>query len=151
MLLWMYCRTAKRLLKRSFYIFQAESVRDAALGCDCVGSPLPFQRCLLFIIVAANKEFYLTAGKFVPVSNVTMMNVGIHVKMWADWENEKMNMVVYNFVCEKVKLLHRFYIIEDISHWLTLNLTETDESNLTCWAWVWLSLDIIYSSNRDQV
>jgi len=31
----------------------------------------------MFIIAAANKEFRLTAGKFVPVSNVTMMNVRI--------------------------------------------------------------------------
>jgi hypothetical protein len=29
----------------------------------------------VFIIATANREFQLTAGKFVPVSNVTMMNV----------------------------------------------------------------------------
>jgi hypothetical protein len=57
-------------------MFQVESVRDAAFGCDWVGTPIPFQRCLMFIIAAANKEFQLTAGKFVPVSNLTMMNVG---------------------------------------------------------------------------
>jgi hypothetical protein len=51
-------------------------VRDAAFGCDWVGTAIPFQRCLMFIIATANKEFQLTAGKFVPVSNVTMMNVG---------------------------------------------------------------------------
>jgi len=56
-------------------MFQAESVRDAAFGCDWVGTPIPFQRCLMFIIATANKEFHLTAGKFVPVSNVTMLNV----------------------------------------------------------------------------
>ena len=56
-------------------MLQAESVRDVAFGCDWVGTAIPFQRCLMFIIVAANKEFQLTAGKFVPVSNVTMMNV----------------------------------------------------------------------------
>ena len=50
-------------------------MRDAAFGCDWVGTPIPFQRCLMFIIATANKEFQLTAGKFVPVSNVTMMNV----------------------------------------------------------------------------
>jgi hypothetical protein len=50
-------------------------VRDAAWGCDWVGTPVPFQRCLLFIIATANKEFTLTAGKFVPVCNKTMMNV----------------------------------------------------------------------------
>ena len=56
-------------------MFQAESVRDAAFGCDWVGTTIQFQRCLMFIIARANKEFHLTAGKFVPVSNVTMMNV----------------------------------------------------------------------------
>jgi hypothetical protein len=50
-------------------------VRDAAWGCDWVGTPVPFQRCLAFIIATANKEFALTAGKFVPVSNSTMMSV----------------------------------------------------------------------------
>jgi hypothetical protein len=50
-------------------------VRDAAWGCDWVGTPVPFQRCLVFIIATANKEFTLTAGKFVPVSNVTLMHV----------------------------------------------------------------------------
>ena len=57
-------------------MFQAESVRDAAFGCDWVGTPVPFQRCLIFIIATANKGFQLTAGKFVPVSNLTSMNVG---------------------------------------------------------------------------
>ena len=56
-------------------MFQAESVRDAAFGCDWVGTPIPFQRCLMFIIATANKEFQLTAGKFVPLSNVTTLNV----------------------------------------------------------------------------
>jgi len=56
-------------------MLQAQNVRDAAFGCDWVGTPIPFQRCLMFIIATANKGFHLTAGKFVPVSNVTMMNV----------------------------------------------------------------------------
>ena len=64
-------------------MFQADSVRDAAFGCDWVGTPIPFQRCLMFILATANKVFQLTAGKFVPVSNVTMMNVCIiYVCMW---------------------------------------------------------------------
>jgi hypothetical protein len=50
-------------------------VKDAAMVCDWVGTPVPFQRCLFFIIAAANKEFTLTAGKFAPVCNKTMMNV----------------------------------------------------------------------------
>jgi len=69
-------RTVHEDLKNNCEMFQAESVRDAAFGCDWVGSPLPFQLCLIFIIATANKSFQLTAGKFVPVSNVTMMNVG---------------------------------------------------------------------------
>ena len=56
-------------------MLQAEGVRDAAFGCDWVGTPIPFQRCLLFIIATANKMFHLTVGKFVPLSNVTMINV----------------------------------------------------------------------------
>jgi hypothetical protein len=63
-------------------MFQADSVRDAAFGCDWVGTPIPFQRSLMFIIATANKEFQLTAGKFVPVSNVTMMNVCIYACMY---------------------------------------------------------------------
>jgi hypothetical protein len=55
-------------------------MRDAAFGCDWVGTSVTFQQCLIFIIGTANKEFRLTAGKFVPVSNVTMMNVCIHEK-----------------------------------------------------------------------
>jgi hypothetical protein len=51
-------------------------VKDAAFGCDWVGTAIPFQRCLMFIITTANKGFQLTAGKFVPVSNVTTLNVG---------------------------------------------------------------------------
>jgi hypothetical protein len=57
-------------------MFQAESVRDVAFGCGWVGTAIPFQRCLMFIIATANKGFQLTAGKFVPVSNLTMINVG---------------------------------------------------------------------------
>jgi hypothetical protein len=58
-----------------YKFLQAENVRDAAWGCDWVGTPVPFQRCLAIIIATANKEFTLTAGKFVPVSNSTLMNV----------------------------------------------------------------------------
>jgi len=58
-------------------MFQAESLRDAAFGCDWVGTPIPFQRSLMFITATANKEFKLKAGKFVPVSNVTTLKVCI--------------------------------------------------------------------------
>jgi len=56
-------------------MFQAGIVRDEAFGCDWVGTPISFQRCLMFIIATAIKQFQLTAEKFVPVSNVTMFNV----------------------------------------------------------------------------
>ena len=56
-------------------MLQAESVRDAAWGCEWVGTPVPFVRSLSIIINMANKEIVLTAGKFVPVSKATMMNV----------------------------------------------------------------------------
>jgi hypothetical protein len=56
-------------------MFQTESVRDAAYGCDWVGTHITFQRCLMFITATANKGFQLTAGKFVPLSNETTLNV----------------------------------------------------------------------------
>jgi hypothetical protein len=56
-------------------IFQTERVRDAAWGCDWVGTPIRFQKCIRLMMSAANKQFTLTAGKFVPVSVTTMVNV----------------------------------------------------------------------------
>jgi hypothetical protein len=56
-------------------------VSDAAFGYDWVGIPIPIQRCKTCIIAAANEEFQLTAGKFVSVSNVTMINVCSRVKL----------------------------------------------------------------------
>ena len=52
-------------------------VSDAGKECDWVGAPVQFQRSVCFIIAAANKEFRLTAGKFVPVCNSTMIHVGL--------------------------------------------------------------------------
>jgi hypothetical protein len=60
---------------------QAESVREAVWASGWVGSALPFQRCLIFFITSTNKAFQITAGKFVPVSNKTMMNVSIYGKI----------------------------------------------------------------------
>ncbi|KAJ4437140.1 hypothetical protein ANN_17275, partial [Periplaneta americana] len=40
---------------------QAELVSSAAWECDWIGTPVSFQRCLIFIIVTANTEFHLTA------------------------------------------------------------------------------------------
>jgi hypothetical protein len=78
---WWYNECTASEFRETFYIicemFQAHSVKDAAFQCAWVGTPIPFQRCLMFIIAAANKEFQLTAGKFVPVSNATMMSVCI--------------------------------------------------------------------------
>ena len=71
-------------------------MRDAAFGCDWVGTAIPFQRCLMFIIATANKEFRLTAGKFVPVSNVTMMNVCMHACMYVCMY---VCMYIYIYVC----------------------------------------------------
>ena len=50
-------------------------VSDAAWGSDWIGTPVSFQCSLVFIIASANKEFKLTAGKFVPVSKETMLNL----------------------------------------------------------------------------
>jgi len=56
-------------------------MRDAAFGCDWAGNPIPFHRCLIFIIDTANKGFQLTPGNFVPESKVTMLNVRSTVKV----------------------------------------------------------------------
>ena len=72
-------------------------MRDAAFGCDWVGTAIPFQRCLMFIIATANKEFRLTAGKFVPVSNVTTLNVCIYVIMRAYLRKQVIiHIIIYN-------------------------------------------------------
>jgi len=79
-------------------MFQAERVRDAAFECDWVGTPIQFQRCLVFIIATANKEFKLTAGKFVPVSNVTTLNV-CTLQYNHERELVMIDMRLYNFTC----------------------------------------------------
>ncbi|XP_033607078.1 odorant receptor 2a-like [Cryptotermes secundus] len=67
--LFLYCWFGNELT------LQAEKVREAAWGCDWVGTPISFQKCIRLIIAAANKEFTLTAGKFVPVAIRTMVNM----------------------------------------------------------------------------
>ncbi|KAJ4437160.1 hypothetical protein ANN_17295, partial [Periplaneta americana] len=64
----------KKLLLVLFF-FQAQRVRDAAFGCDWVGAPISFQKSLSLMIACTNKEIILTAGKCVPVSKETMVNV----------------------------------------------------------------------------
>jgi hypothetical protein len=54
-------------------MFQAESVRDAAFVRAWEGTPISLQRCLMFIIATANKNFQLIAEKFVPVINVILL------------------------------------------------------------------------------
>ncbi|XP_069688267.1 odorant receptor 4-like isoform X2 [Periplaneta americana] len=54
---------------------QGERVRDAAWSCDWIGAPVSFQRSLSLVIASANKQFILTAGKCVPVSKQTMLNM----------------------------------------------------------------------------
>jgi hypothetical protein len=90
-------------------MFQAESVRDAAFGCDWVGTPIPFQRCLMFIIATVNKEFQLTAGKFVPVSNVTMMNVCMYVRTYVCMY-VCMYVSVYMYVSIYIPMYVRIYL-----------------------------------------
>jgi hypothetical protein len=86
-------------------MFQAESVRDAAFGCDWVGTAIPFQRCLMFIIATANKGLQLTAGKFVPVSNFTAMNVCIYVSVCM---YVCMDLFIYPAIHENINVLHNF-------------------------------------------
>ncbi|PSN50405.1 Odorant receptor 77, partial [Blattella germanica] len=52
----------------------ADSVKGSAYEVDWIGAPIPFQRSILLMITRTNQSFVLTAGKFVPVNNETMMN-----------------------------------------------------------------------------
>jgi hypothetical protein len=98
-------RTAQKTQCINSEMFQAESVGDAAFGCDWVGTPIAFQRCLIFIIATANKRFQLTAGKFVPVSNLTMINVG------------KINILFYFFMGQPHLIGPGFLCVEgSVSH-----------------------------------
>ncbi|KAJ4437200.1 hypothetical protein ANN_17335, partial [Periplaneta americana] len=56
-------------------LFQYEAVRNAAWGCDWVGTPVSLQKCLTFIISISKQGFTLTAAKFLPISNSTLMSV----------------------------------------------------------------------------
>ena len=55
-------------------MFRAESDRRG-IRVQLSANSYTFQWCLMCINATANKKFQLTAGKFVPLSNVTMMNV----------------------------------------------------------------------------
>ncbi|PNF35138.1 hypothetical protein B7P43_G09269 [Cryptotermes secundus] len=67
--LFAFCRLGEELTH------QAKSVRDAVWESNWVGAPVPFQHSLIIINIIASKKFSLTAGKFVPVSNKTMLSV----------------------------------------------------------------------------
>ncbi|KAJ9577673.1 hypothetical protein L9F63_005753 [Diploptera punctata] len=67
--LYVYCWLGNELT------YLADGVGGAAWECDWIGASIPFQRSLITIIIIANKEFVITAGKFVPASRKTMMNV----------------------------------------------------------------------------
>jgi hypothetical protein len=100
-----------------YELFQAENVRDAAWGCDWVGTPVSFQRCLVFIIAAANKGFTLTAGKFVPVSNKTTSNVRILIVLSATTQYH---------MSQTVPLLpHKAQSIANFQHRNVLNMIST--------------------------
>ena len=57
------------------YVFlQSAELREAVWGCDWVGAPLVEQRALIFMM-AATKDFSLSAGGVIPTSRHTMMQV----------------------------------------------------------------------------
>ncbi|PSN52278.1 hypothetical protein C0J52_08315 [Blattella germanica] len=59
----------------AFAVIIAESAKLAAYEVDWIGTPISFQRSILLIISRTSKPFILTAGKFLPVNNATMMNI----------------------------------------------------------------------------
>lgn len=57
------------------YVFlQCAELREAVWGCNWVGAPIVEQRALIFMM-AATKDFNLSAGGVIPVSRHTMMQV----------------------------------------------------------------------------
>ena len=80
-------------------ILQAESVREAAWGCQWVGTSVPFVRSLSFIINMASKEIVLTAGKFVPVSKATLLNVSFTVDVFRTLGSANQNSCIRLSVC----------------------------------------------------
>ena len=58
----------------------------------------------MFIIATANKEFQLTAGKFVPVSNVTTMNVLTYLCMYVCMFVCLFVFLYMYYICTKVRM-----------------------------------------------
>ncbi|PSN53052.1 Odorant receptor 90 [Blattella germanica] len=54
---------------------RVESVRDVVYEGHWIEAPISFQKSIMLIITRTNARFNLTAGKFVPVNNKTMMNI----------------------------------------------------------------------------
>ncbi|XP_069688276.1 odorant receptor 42a-like [Periplaneta americana] len=52
-----------------------EAMKNAAWSSDWIGSPVPYQRCILFIMSVSNKGLNFMAGKIVPVTNSTLMGM----------------------------------------------------------------------------
>jgi hypothetical protein len=132
-------------------MFQADSVKDAAFGCDWVGTPIAFQRCLMFIIATANKEFHLTAGKFVPLSNVTTMNV----RNWTWYRvREKIPIIISLYNCTRIvqgiALPQRYSKIADISLWEELNRDRDIKFASSLWAQVTLFRRYLHSNRQEQ-
>ncbi|PSN45737.1 Odorant receptor 102 [Blattella germanica] len=50
-----------------------EDVRFAIYESDWIGSPVPTQKSMVFMMAAANNEFKLSAGGFIPVTRETML------------------------------------------------------------------------------
>ncbi|PSN50105.1 Odorant receptor 85 [Blattella germanica] len=53
----------------------AENVKEAVYSIDWVGTTETFKRSVLLMITRTNKQFTLTAGKFIPVNNETMLSI----------------------------------------------------------------------------
>jgi hypothetical protein len=95
-------------------MLQAERVRDAAWGCDWVGTPVHFQKSIKLIITAANKEVTLTAGKFVPVRVRTMVNVRLYFCVYLEYELLDCDTVQIWIWLQEYKILH-FVITQKIT------------------------------------
>ncbi|PSN45630.1 Odorant receptor 97 [Blattella germanica] len=54
---------------------KVESVKTAVYDVDWIGTPISFQKSLLFITKMADKPFKLTGGKIKPINNETLMDI----------------------------------------------------------------------------
>ncbi|PSN49273.1 Odorant receptor 91 [Blattella germanica] len=68
-ILFIYCWSGEQLMQKS------KELEEAIWESNWVGAPVVFQQCVLFVGAASSKELKFTAGKFVPMSNNTMLNI----------------------------------------------------------------------------